>query len=529
MRLFLACLVVSSVLVVGLPLASSPASAEGAYSPPVDGPVVDPFRPPSSPYGPGNRGIDYATSPGDVVRAAGDGSVVFAGRIGLSSHVVVLHPDGLRTSYSFLSSVSVRRGDAVVRGDPLGVAAARLHFGVRIADDRYLDPSLLLDGRPPPVHLVPVESRRVGSERSERFALLRSLVRLPVRAGVAGVSWAASSAISLTRAELEGLVRTLDLARYYADVPGRLSELVVRAASVLRDQRNCTPGSAPPPPPPPGRRIAVLVAGFGSASGRAAVLDVDTARLGYAAGDVAQFSYRGGQAAGPRRIAGIATSRYGPADSVGDIGDAGARLRKLLDDIAAANPGVPVDLIAHSQGGLVVRSALRSGRAPPVGHVVTLGTPHQGADAATMNSALGGSLPGQLLQWAVRRGTRGHTDPWSPAAAQLSERSRFIRELPELPPEVVATSIAAAGDVVVPALNSQLDGAVNAIVPVRGISAHDRLPGSPEAARELALALAGRGPTCRNLVDDILQGAGTSILEDGLGAVATLADVANVG
>jgi hypothetical protein len=526
LRPLLACVVASLVVVLGLP---APAAGEGGYSAPVDASVVDAFRPPPTPYGPGNRGIDYGTSPGDVVRAAGAGEVVFAGPVGLSRHVVLLHPDGLRTSYSFLASVSVRRGDEVLRGDPVGVAAARLHFGVRAGDDLYLDPSLLLDGRPPPVHLVPVESRRVGSERTERFALLRSLVGVPIRAGTAAVAWAAETAVDVGREELEGLLRTLDLAQYYANVPRRLGQLTLRAWSVWRDQQGCTPGSEPPPPPPAERRIAVLVGGFGSASGHAAILDVDTGALGYDPGDVAQFSYRGGQAPGKRRIAGIETTTYDHTDSVGDIAAAGARLRSMLHDVAARHPGVPIDLIAHSQGGLVVRSALGSGRAPPVDHVVTLGTPHHGADMATTNQALAGSLPGQALQWVVGTATGGHTDPDSVAAGQLSERSRFIADLPGLPSTVRATSVAAAGDLVVPALNSQLDGAANTIVPLRGVSAHDRLPGSPQAARELALALGGRRPTCRNLLDDLFEAAAVSVGEDGIGALATIADVAEMG
>ena len=39
--------------------------------PPVDGPVLRPFLAPSSPYGPGHRGIDYDVVHGAGVRAAG--------------------------------------------------------------------------------------------------------------------------------------------------------------------------------------------------------------------------------------------------------------------------------------------------------------------------------------------------------------------------------------------------------------------------------------------------------------------------
>src|SRR3954468_14948134 len=87
--------------------AADAAAADPTYIPPVDGPIVDPFRPPSTPYGPGNRGVDFAPEPGSAVRAAADGRVVFAGQVGGSLHVVVLHPDGLRTSYSFLRSIAV--------------------------------------------------------------------------------------------------------------------------------------------------------------------------------------------------------------------------------------------------------------------------------------------------------------------------------------------------------------------------------------------------------------------------------------
>ncbi|MBV8386955.1 MAG: M23 family metallopeptidase, partial [Acidimicrobiia bacterium] len=42
--------------------------------------------------------MDYATAPGTEVRAAADGEVVFAGQVGGTLHVVVLHGDGIRTS-----------------------------------------------------------------------------------------------------------------------------------------------------------------------------------------------------------------------------------------------------------------------------------------------------------------------------------------------------------------------------------------------------------------------------------------------
>ena len=117
--------------------------AEVAYRPPVDSEVVDPFRAPTSRYGPGNRGVDYATVPGTPVAAAAAGVVAFAGPVAGSLHVTVHHADGIRTTYAFLASVSVRRGQGVAAGDELGRAGASLHWSAR-AGDAYLDPLALL-------------------------------------------------------------------------------------------------------------------------------------------------------------------------------------------------------------------------------------------------------------------------------------------------------------------------------------------------------------------------------------------------
>src|SRR4051812_42369634 len=105
------CTVLIAALVV-FPLAQPAAADDGVtYQPPVDdAPITDPFRPPPEPWAAGNRGVDYGTEPGAPVRAAAAGEVVFAGPVGGSLHVVVLHEDGIRTSYSFLAEADVRRG-----------------------------------------------------------------------------------------------------------------------------------------------------------------------------------------------------------------------------------------------------------------------------------------------------------------------------------------------------------------------------------------------------------------------------------
>ena len=143
------------------PVLAPPAGAlahhdkQPVFRPPVDAPVADPFRPPENPYGPGNRGIEYDTVPGDVVRAAAAGTVSFAGAVAGSLHVSVDHGGGLVSSYSYLERISVRVGASVDQGQVIGVAGETLHFGVRL-DSSYVDPDGFIGVRRVKVRLVPL-------------------------------------------------------------------------------------------------------------------------------------------------------------------------------------------------------------------------------------------------------------------------------------------------------------------------------------------------------------------------------------
>lgn len=135
--------------------AAAPGSgpAFGSYSWPVTGPVVRPFEPPATPYSAGHRGIDIAVPLGTGIRAPADGTIAFAGAIAGSLFISIDHPDGIRTSYSWISAVGVKRGQAVARGEIIGrtgpgdpgSAQPVLHFGARL-NGVYIDPMLLLGG-----------------------------------------------------------------------------------------------------------------------------------------------------------------------------------------------------------------------------------------------------------------------------------------------------------------------------------------------------------------------------------------------
>ncbi|RIV40935.1 peptidoglycan DD-metalloendopeptidase family protein [Micromonospora radicis] len=138
-------------------------AAAGVFRWPVDG-RPDPVRrfdPPPQPWLPGHRGVDLLAPAGAAIRAAGAGTVLFAGPVAGRPVVTVGHADGLRTTYEPVQPV-VTVGAEVSAGTALGdllaghagcPGAACLHWGLRHGPE-YLDPLALLGlGR---VRLLPL-------------------------------------------------------------------------------------------------------------------------------------------------------------------------------------------------------------------------------------------------------------------------------------------------------------------------------------------------------------------------------------
>jgi hypothetical protein len=176
---------------------AAPAVAE--WRRPVAGEVTRPFA-----YGPDffragwHRGVDLAAPAGATVRAACTGRVATA-RPGL----VTLRCGPWRVTHLPLAAVSVRRGEAVTAGRPIGTLGsgsgagfgsragsgssagtrhAGLHLGVRRAGERfgYVDPLPLLRGSPPsPPVAAPRRVPRAGPRPGRPPAPLAEPRRAP--------------------------------------------------------------------------------------------------------------------------------------------------------------------------------------------------------------------------------------------------------------------------------------------------------------------------------------------------------------
>lgn len=149
--------VITALLLTGSRAGSAPpgahtGAAAGTYRSPVSGAltVLRPFIAPTSPYGPGHRGVDLAAGRGAAITAAGPGTVSFAGSVTGRGVVVILHPDGVRTEYEPVHPL-VSAGASVAAGTPIGLLHGRhpgcarscLHWGARLGA-AYFDPLRLL-------------------------------------------------------------------------------------------------------------------------------------------------------------------------------------------------------------------------------------------------------------------------------------------------------------------------------------------------------------------------------------------------
>lgn len=430
------------------------------WSPPVDAPVVRPFVPGAGAFeAGGHAGLDYRVEAGTPVGAAGDGRVAFAGRVAGATFVVMDHGGGVRTAYGQLAGMAVRREDAVRRGDVLGTAGGVgmgghapgvLHFGLRVGG-RPVDPALLFSTSDLTalVRLVPVDGSppEVGSPGVERH---RAALWFSPRAGPP--AW--------MRAPL--------LAELGAGTTGVLSAV----GAGLRDwtgQDGCSSSA----PPAPRTTHLLVVAGLNSstrADGSTNALHPED--LGYARGQVTWFSYArdGGS--------------YVRGDTTVGPEVAAARLAAQLRALARRHPGRTVDLLGHSQGGVVIEAFLKDHLAgheddyPPIETVVTLAAPHRGATLA----ALGGE------------GVRDLAEE-SPVLARLGGTP--------LPPDLAVTTIGATGDVFVPAGQTVLAGADHVVVDPAGPADHHTVLTDPGAMAAVRLALAGRPPPCRTLPEAV--------------------------
>src|SRR5947208_177125 len=178
-----------------------------------------------------------------------------------------------------------------------------------------------------------------------------------------------------------------------------------------------------------------------------------------------------------------------------------------------ARAGREADLIAHSQGGVVVAVFLQDyydagdPAYPPIGTIVTLSSPHEGAPLATAAAGWRASPVGRALVEAAEERLPVAPSSSATSVRQLDEHSRFLRDLwdDRLPEHVDFTTIGASDDVIVPATQVDVTDATKVVVDVGGgpLDDHTNIPRDPGALRVVRAALEGHAPPCVGVAEGL--------------------------
>lgn len=329
----------------------TPGGSAVHYVPPHPGGVLREFEPPGGPYGAGHRGVDLDAIPGQDIVAAGAGVVTFAGDVAGTRWVTILHPDGVLTSYGPLAGLSVQRGTTVRTGARLGRLSAAGHG---------------TDGADPGLHW----SARRDGDYVDPLTLLGGGIPRPTLVGPGG--WEGTHPV------VEGWDRW----------GGEVSRFGTRLEdSPVAEE----PGYAVPP----NWHHLVVLPGLNSDG----VAPFDASLLGYGDDDTTLFSYTG---CTPTPT-GCEPRSYEAIDTHHGLERAAHDLMDLLRELQRAQPNRPVDLVGHSQGGLVASYFLQhlhdptDPELPPIANLVTYGTPYGGSPIADLGDSLSQSLLGHLV------------------------------------------------------------------------------------------------------------------------------------
>ncbi|MDR3504054.1 MAG: alpha/beta hydrolase [Legionella sp.] len=127
----------------------------------------------------------------------------------------------------------------------------------------------------------------------------------------------------------------------------------------------------------------------------------------------------------------------------------GARLMHFVDDLIAKNPGIKINFITHSLGGIITREAvskLKPKQVKQIGCLIMLAPPNQGSALAKLSTKI---FP--LF-----------TSPIKPLAELSSEQSSYVHRVPV--PKIKMAIIAGRYDAKVPPEYARLNGQMEPIV-----------------------------------------------------------------
>jgi hypothetical protein len=253
-----------------------------------------------------------------------------------------------------------------------------------------------------------------------------------------------------------------------------VGDLLAIGRSIVEHLFSC-PQPDPDPHPAKLDNLVVAVGGLGSSRRRrkngsvTASFDLEWQVYGYSRNNVEYFSYDAN------------SETYNAQDTTEDLHEKARMLGEQIKEAARTRPGKPVDLIGHSQGGVVIAIFLQEiyrgheSEYPPIEHVVTLASPLRGTPTADVAiSARHHPIAGFLARRATDAFHAG-----GESMEQLSEHSKTAHDLwkKSVPHGVQFLSIGGMEDWFIPSPSTEVGDGGTSIVVATGdlIGAHQAI------------------------------------------------------
>lgn len=443
---------------------------------PVNGELIVGFSA-STQYGSGVRAIKF-NSYSPSVKAVMSGKVVFVGNVKGIKYITILHTIGdqsYRTTYGSMVSTDVVVGEKIVAGEAIGTTFVNNSFNKHL----YFTFSLKKYSNGTWVFLDPMRYYSnekndviIPSEKNSDFAYFSKVVH----------EFNLTFLKELFYFQIQMIKNSAVGNAYYE---------IMQLVSIYQNLKSCQVKISYRK----SKNIVIFVPGINTFFDKHnAPVDIDYKQIGFEKSNVYYFSY------GNKNL----NQYYLIKDSYGDMKNFAKQLLVQLESLNLDGK-IKVDLVAHSQGGVVVKEFLsqyyeNSKLKNMIDHVVLFSSPQQGTPLADLRKdykykKILDNIPLDILD--------------SKSIDQMTQKYSYINNN-KLPKEIKYLSIGSNFDVVVPASSTKIktDGVNKSIEVNAGIlNGHSEIKNDQYALKYALSFLTDQKPPCLSAID-----AGSSLI-----------------
>lgn len=441
--------------------------------PPVSGQIILGFSAVSE-YGKGIRSIKFLLQ-NNVVKAGVDGQVISIGKVNGVSYVTVL-TGKFKLTYSPILQIDVKKGDTVSRDTQIGLADMSGLFSFSLRKKTFDNKNnIKWQYVNPQKYFSKKVSQNIGNKGQSGYVYVGKLRRkFSLILFKKLLMW---QVMRLKPDSFESLFRLLA-------IYDNLSDCSTETGGTVKNNS---------------KNVLILVSGINTYSNANHLpVKFNLKKLGYTQSNTHYFSYGKDQF----------DKNFEIADTYGSTVDFAqnlySQLLALLKEQSFSDSGMNIDIVAHSQGGVVVKEFFKnhyvgSELEGKIKHVVNFSSPLEGTPFASLrfNSSIKSildSVPVDLLD--------------SQALKEMTEFNSYISS-EKLPSEVQYLSIGSNFDVIVPATNVGVNSDSGKEISINSgiLNAHSEIKNDDFALKAANAFLNDQKMPCLSAID-----AGSSLI-----------------